>query len=88
MSLQEYPNREIGVCSGSRHADDFTAQLFDGFGVFAAEQRVIGVVRERSEDPQVESARVAANRGLGAADAAKLYVAGHQRGDRCRPAAH
>ncbi len=37
---------------------------------------------------QVEAAGVAADRRLGAADAAELHVAGDQRGDRRRPAAH
>ena len=37
---------------------------------------------------QVEAARITADRRLGAADAAKLYVSGHQRGNRCGSAAH
>jgi hypothetical protein len=87
VSLEVDADGEIGESARTGNTDDLTAQVFDALGFFAAEKCVVGVVRQRGDDLQIEATGVAADRRLGAADAGEVDVSRDQCGDRYRSAA-
>src|SRR4030095_1408750 len=87
VSLEVDSNGEVGKGAGTGNTDDLTAQVFDALGVFSAEKCVVGVVRQRGDDLQIEAAGVAADRRLSAADAGEVDVSRHQCGDGDRSTA-
>ena len=76
VSLEVNSDGEIGKSARAGNADDLPAQLFDGFGFLAAEQRVIRVVGLGGDDMDVQPFGSATNWRLSAADAGEVDIAG------------
>ena len=73
------PNCEVGKRTSARDAHRLPAQIFEPFGIFAADQRVVGVVRHRADDVYVEAACFSADRCLRPANTGEFDVARDQR---------
>src|SRR5215472_13499491 len=68
------------------YADRFPFKIFNGSRLLVAKENVIRRVGNRTDNVEIEPARVTAEYRLRAADAGKVHFSGSERSDGRRPA--